>query len=142
MCPRVDSRYVNLFLLERVKFHGAFENCLILLNRMVCNVFTAKKAWMTTEIMIQVLTALDRKLDVENRKVLLFSDNAPSHPETLQGNPKNIKLVFLSKKLVILVSSDILRLSIANNFWNMLFQGSMMEKRHLKLFKRLIFYSV
>ena len=97
---------------------------------------------MTTEIMIQVLTALDRKLDVENRKVLLLSDNAPSHPETLQGNPKNIKLVFLSKKLVMLVSSDILKLSIANNFWNMLFQASMMEKRHLKLFKRLIFYSV
>ena len=30
--------------------------------------FQSKKAWMTTEIMIQVLTALDRKLDVENRK--------------------------------------------------------------------------
>ena len=64
--------------------------------------FHSKKAWMTTEIKIQVLTALDRKLDVEslvNRKVLLlFLDNAPSHPETLQGNLKNIKLVFLPKK--------------------------------------------
>ena len=47
---------------------------------------------MTTEIMIQVLTALDRKVDVENRKVLLFLDNAPFQPETLQGNLKNIKL--------------------------------------------------
>ena len=36
-----------------------------------------------TEIMIQVLTAVDRKLDVENRKVLLILDNSPSHPETL-----------------------------------------------------------
>ena len=52
---------------------------------------------MTTEIMIQVLTAVDRKLDVENRKVLQFLDNALSHPETLQGNLKNIKLVFLTK---------------------------------------------
>ena len=52
---------------------------------------------MTTEIMIQVLTALDRKVDVENRKVLLFLDNAPFQPETLQGNLKNIKLVFLPK---------------------------------------------
>ena len=59
--------------------------------------FHSKKVWMTTEMMIQVLTALDRKLDVENRKVLLFLDNAPSHPETLQGNFKNIKVVFLSK---------------------------------------------
>ena len=47
--------------------------------------------------MIQALTALDRKLDVENRKVLLFLDNFPSHPDTLQGNLKNIKLVFLHK---------------------------------------------
>ena len=48
-------------------------------------------------MMIQVLTALDRKLDVENRKVLLFVDNAPPQPETLRGNFKNIKLVFLPK---------------------------------------------
>ena len=52
---------------------------------------------MTTEIMIQVLTALDPKLDVENRNVFLFLDNAPSHPGTLQGNLKNIKLVLLPK---------------------------------------------
>ena len=30
-------------------------------------------------------------------EVLLFLDNAPSHPETLQGNLKNIKPVFLPK---------------------------------------------
>ena len=44
--------------------------------------------------MIQVITALDHKLDVENWKVLLFLDNAPSQPESLQENLKNIKLVF------------------------------------------------
>ena len=58
--------------------------------------FHSKKACMTTEIMIQVLTALDRKTDVENRNVL-FLDNAPSYPETLKGNLKNIKLVFSPK---------------------------------------------
>ena len=48
--------------------------------------FHNNKAWMTTEIMIQViLTALDCKLDFENRKVLLFLDNAPSHSETPSG---------------------------------------------------------
>ena len=59
--------------------------------------FHSKKAWKTTEIVIQVLTALDHKLDIENRKVLLFLDKAPSYPKTLQGNLKNLKLVFLSK---------------------------------------------
>ena len=52
---------------------------------------------MAIEIMIQVLAALDRKLDVENRKGL-FPDSASFHPETLQGNLKSIKLVFLPPK--------------------------------------------
>ena len=43
LCPRTDLRYVNLLLLERVKFRDAFKNCLILLNRMICSNFTAKK---------------------------------------------------------------------------------------------------
>ena len=55
---------------------------------------------MTTEIMIRVLTLLDRKLDVKNWKVLLFLDNAPSHPETVHGNLKSIKLVFLPKNTI------------------------------------------
>ena len=50
---------------------------------------------MTTEIMIQVLTAFYCELDVEDRRALLFLDNTPFHSETLQGNLKNIKLVFL-----------------------------------------------
>ena len=59
--------------------------------------FHRKKVWKTTEIMVQVLTASDCKLDVENRKDLPFLDNAPSHPKNLQGNLKNTKLVFLLK---------------------------------------------
>ena len=43
LCPRVDSRYVNLLLLERAKFRDTVENCIILLNRTVCSAFTAKK---------------------------------------------------------------------------------------------------
>ena len=84
--------------------------------------FHGKKAWMTTKIMIQVLTALDRKLDVEKRKVLPFLDNATCHPETLQRNLKNIKLVFLPKNTTSQLQScdsgiiRILRLSIASNF--------------------------
>ena len=51
----------------------------------------------TQQSMIQVLTALDHKVDVENWKVLLVLDNASPNPETLQGNLKNIKLVFIPK---------------------------------------------
>ena len=51
---------------------------------------------MTTEIMIQVLTALDRIVEVENQ-VLLFLDKAPFHLEPSSEILKNIKLVFLPK---------------------------------------------
>ena len=44
LCPRVDSGYVNLLLLERVKFRDAFENCLILLNQYF---HSKNETWMT-----------------------------------------------------------------------------------------------
>ena len=59
--------------------------------------FYSKNVWLTIETMVQVLTALNCKLDVKNRKDLPFVDNAPSHSKNLQGNLKNIKLVFLPK---------------------------------------------
>ena len=59
--------------------------------------FRSKKVRITKEIIIQVSTTWDRKLDLKNWKFLLFLVNALSHPKTLQGNLKNIKLVFLLK---------------------------------------------
>ena len=52
-----------------------------------------KKAWMTREIMGEWLAELDRKMGIENRKILLFLDNAASHPRNL--HLKNIKIIFL-----------------------------------------------
>ena len=88
----------------------------------VMQYFHSKKAWVTKEIMIQIITAFDLKLDVKNRKGSLFLDNTPSHPETLQENLKTPGFCFYSKvsllnySLVMLVSSEILRLSIASSF--------------------------
>ena len=60
--------------------------------------FSSKKAWMTTELMETILMRIDRKFQYEDRKVLLFLDNAPSHPETLQSKLRNIKLIYLPKR--------------------------------------------
>ena len=57
--------------------------------------FANAKAQMTTEIMQEVLKMLDKKMIAEVRNVLLFLDNAPSHPDILQEGLKNIKLEFL-----------------------------------------------
>ena len=59
--------------------------------------FSNEKAWMRTEIMENVLRLLNREVQLERRKIILFLDNAPCHPETLQNNLKNIKLIFLPK---------------------------------------------
>ena len=52
---------------------------------------------MTSEIFETVLSKLNRKLDFENRKVILFLDNATCHPESMDDTFSNIKIVFLPK---------------------------------------------
>lgn len=47
-----------------------------------------RKAWMTREIMTEWLEQLDRKMMRQNRKVLLFLDNATSHPDIKLNNVK------------------------------------------------------
>ena len=59
--------------------------------------FSNEKAWMRTELMEDVLRLLDRKVQLERRKIILFLDNASCYPETLRNNLKNIKLIFLPK---------------------------------------------
>ena len=51
-----------------------------------------KKAWMTGLLMTEWLTSLDRKMKQQKRKIILFLDNAPSHPSVKLDN---VKLVFL-----------------------------------------------
>jgi hypothetical protein len=52
-----------------------------------------RKAWMNRDLMTDWLMCFNRKMELENRKIILFLDNASSHPDTL--NLKNIKLIFL-----------------------------------------------
>ena len=52
---------------------------------------------MTSEIFETVLSKLNRKLVFENRKVILFLDNATCHPESMDDKFSNIKIVFLPK---------------------------------------------
>lgn len=59
--------------------------------------FANPKSWMTSEIMVAVLTRLNRKLSSEKRKVILFLDNATCHPESMKDQYSHIKVVFLPK---------------------------------------------
>ena len=59
--------------------------------------FSNSKSWMTSEIFETVLSKLNRKLVFENRKVVLFLDNATYNPESMDDKFSNIKIVFLPK---------------------------------------------
>ena len=59
--------------------------------------FANAEAWMTTEIMQEVLKMLSKKMIAEGRNVLLFLDNASSRPDILEEGLKNIKLDLFPK---------------------------------------------
>ena len=48
--------------------------------------------------MIDILATLNRRLQLKQRKIMLFMDNAPCHPASLQGKFSNINIVILPKK--------------------------------------------
>ena len=52
---------------------------------------------MNSDIMETILGRLDRTMNFGNHKVILFLDNVTYHPESLQNDLTNIKLVFLPK---------------------------------------------
>ena len=59
--------------------------------------FANKKAWMDSELMEEILRTLNRKCAAEDRKILLFIDNALSHPESFIDCFSHVKIVFLPK---------------------------------------------
>ena len=57
--------------------------------------YSQGKAWMSGEILEDILTKLNRRLLRSNRNILLLMDNAGCHPEGLVSKFSNIKIVFL-----------------------------------------------
>ena len=59
--------------------------------------YANKKARMDSELMEKILRTLNRKCAVEDRKILLFIYNAPSHPESFSDCFSHVQIVFLPK---------------------------------------------
>ena len=47
--------------------------------------------------MTNILESLNRRLQLKQRKIILFMDDAPCHPASLQDEISNINIVFLPK---------------------------------------------
>ena len=62
--------------------------------------YSHPKAWMSTEIMTSILGKLNRQMEVAKRKIILFMDNTPCHPESLSERYSNIKILFLPKNAI------------------------------------------
>lgn len=62
-----------------------------------------KRAWMTSILFSEELTAWDKKLQEEEREILVIVDNCPSHPKDLSSQLVNINLVFLPPNVTSLI---------------------------------------
>jgi hypothetical protein len=51
-----------------------------------------KKAWMTSDLFQEWLQDLNRKMRLQRRHILLFIDNAPSHPQN--ASMSNVQVIF------------------------------------------------
>ena len=62
--------------------------------------YSQPKAWMSSEIMEDILRKLNKRLVREKRKILLFLDNATPHDPEFVGQFSNIKIVFYQPTLL------------------------------------------
>ena len=91
------SKISEPVVIWKSKSTRCFENIRDKTKPSMVHYFSNEKAWMRSEIMEDILRLLDRKVQLKRRKIILFLDNAACHPETLQNNFKNIKLISLPK---------------------------------------------
>lgn len=84
------SEKLPLFIIGKSKKPRCFKNIKSLPVIYRAN----KKAWMTSVLFEEWLLMLDEKFLAENRKILLFVDNCPAHPKSIQEKLKAITLCF------------------------------------------------
>ena len=65
--------------------------------------FTNRKAWMISQLFTDVVKTLDRKMIAQNRKIILFLDNATCHNLLPGTNLSNIKLSFMPPNTTSLI---------------------------------------
>ncbi|CAI6361843.1 unnamed protein product [Macrosiphum euphorbiae] len=87
LCVNMEGDFETPLVIEKALKPRCFKN--IIVNDLGVTWKANRKAWMTQELMKEWLSNFDRKM--QGRKVILFLDNATSHPHL---NLQNVKLAF------------------------------------------------
>lgn len=91
LCANMIGEKEKLLVIGKAARPRAMKN--IAVNSLPVTWAFNKKAWMTRAIMTDWLLDMDKRMGLQKRKILLFLDNAGSHPTGL--NLENIKIIFL-----------------------------------------------
>ncbi|KAJ8896374.1 hypothetical protein PR048_001718 [Dryococelus australis] len=86
-----------------------------------------KKAWMISAVFTRWLCGFDMKIGAVNRKVVLFIDNCPAHPNL--DNLRNVELVFLQKNTTSMLQpldQGIIQ-QVNLKFWEMLVESMVLK---------------
>ena len=77
--------------------------CFKNINTLPFSYFANRKAWMTSHLFTDVMKTLDQKMIAQNRKIILFLDNATCHSLLPDTNLSNIKLSFMPPNTTSLI---------------------------------------
>lgn len=90
LCANLNGEKEKPLVIGKSKNPRCFKNFHV--DKLQVDWYYNKKAWMTRDIMTDWLHKFDRKMQRQNRKILLFLDNATSHPDIQLSN---ISIIFL-----------------------------------------------
>ena len=94
------EKAIKPLVVYRSKKPRCFKNIKSLLRPRGIYYYSNPKAWMTTEIITSVLGKINQQMRVAKRKIILFMDNAPCHPESLSECIPTSKSCFCQKTRV------------------------------------------
>lgn len=91
VCGNADgSDKWPLWVIGKAKNPRCFKN----IRNLPCTYRHNKSAWMTCKTFHEFLLAMDRKMAVQNRKIILFVDHCAAHPKDL-AHLNNVRVEFL-----------------------------------------------
>lgn len=86
LCVNMLSEFKKPLVIGKAKKPRCFKN--INVSHLDVTWALNQKAWMTQSLMTDWLYAFDKRMARQRRKVLLFMDNATSHPDLKMKNVK------------------------------------------------------